>query len=231
MRYGLISILFGIIFFSAIFTFFSSDVFAETDIISVESFDISYTIENGIVNSISLEQDLLELVIEMDTFEDGTFEITIPRELLDAKFESEDDVFFILVSGFETDYVELASNSQSRTLIIPFFGGDSKIEIIGTHVLEPTTKPEVIEIPQWVRNNAAWWADDLIEDNDFVSGIQYLIQKGIMVIPPTESGSSSERKIPQWIKNNAGWWAEGQIGDTDFVSGIQYLIEKGIMRV
>ena len=36
------------------------------------------------------------------------------------------------------------------------------------------------EIPAWIKNNAGWWADDLIEDSDFVSGIQYLITEGIM---------------------------------------------------
>ena len=35
-------------------------------------------------------------------------------------------------------------------------------------------------IPIWVKNNAEWWADDLIGDSDFVSGIQFLITEGIM---------------------------------------------------
>ena len=38
------------------------------------------------------------------------------------------------------------------------------------------------EIPAWIKNNAGWWADDLIGDSDFVSGIQYLISEGIMNI-------------------------------------------------
>ncbi|MDX1596951.1 MAG: hypothetical protein R3327_08450, partial [Nitrosopumilaceae archaeon] len=83
----------------------------------------------------------------------------------------------------------------------------------------------------WVKNNAGWWAEGLIEDSDFVSGIQYLISKGIMTIPPTQAGESSTQEIPDWVKNNAGWWAEGLIEDSDFVSGIQYLISKGIMIV
>ena len=39
-----------------------------------------------------------------------------------------------------------------------------------------------ISIPDWVRNNAGWWADGLIGDSDFVSGIQWLITNGIMKI-------------------------------------------------
>ena len=166
----------------------------------------------------------------MDTTDDGTIEITIPRALLDAKFESVDDIFFILVDGFETDYVEIESSSDSRTLVIPFFGGDSTVDIIGTDALNPFAEPE-IEIPSWIKNNAGWWADDQIDDTAFVQGIQYLINEGIMNIPPTESGESSEGEIPAWIKNNAGWWASDQIDDETFVSGIQYLITTGILQV
>jgi len=35
-------------------------------------------------------------------------------------------------------------------------------------------------IPDWVRNNAGWWADGLISDDDFVSGIKYLVEQGII---------------------------------------------------
>ena len=38
------------------------------------------------------------------------------------------------------------------------------------------------EIPSWIKNNAGWWADGLINDSDFVSGIQYLITNGIMKV-------------------------------------------------
>ena len=37
-------------------------------------------------------------------------------------------------------------------------------------------------IPSWIKNNAKWWADDKIPDEDFVKSIQYLVKKGIIVI-------------------------------------------------
>jgi len=37
-------------------------------------------------------------------------------------------------------------------------------------------------IPQWVKNNVMWWSAGKISDNDFVSGIQYLIENGIIQI-------------------------------------------------
>ena len=100
-----------------------------------------------------------------------------------------------------------------------------------TSFLAPPTA-SITEIPQWVKNNAAWWADDQIDDESFVSGIQYLINQGIMKIPETSQGSGSgSNEIPDWIKGNAEWWADGQIDDNTFVSGIQWLISNGVMRI
>jgi len=39
-----------------------------------------------------------------------------------------------------------------------------------------------IAIPDWVKNNAGWWATDQIDDSAFVQGIQYLVQNGIIVV-------------------------------------------------
>ncbi|MGQ0637968.1 MAG: flavin monoamine oxidase family protein [Nitrososphaerota archaeon] len=86
-------------------------------------------------------------------------------------------------------------------------------------------------IPTWIKNNAGWWADGKIGDSDFVSGIKYLIEHKIMIIPETKQVTKSSEEIPSWIKNNAKWWAEGSIGDSDFVNGIQYLIQQGIMVI
>ena len=87
------------------------------------------------------------------------------------------------------------------------------------------------EIPEWIKNNAAWWADGQIDDASFVTGIQYLINKKIMMIPETSQGYGGSDEIPGWIKNNAAWWADGQIDDNTFVQGIQFLITSGIMKI
>ncbi len=86
-------------------------------------------------------------------------------------------------------------------------------------------------IPDWIRNNASWWNEGQIDDQAFVSGIQYLIKERIIDIPETTSTESSTDEIPQWVKNNAGWWADGSIDDEAFISGIKYLVEQGILQV
>jgi len=92
--------------------------------------------------------------------------------------------------------------------------------------------PSSAKIPDWIKSNAGWWADGLIDDNSFVQGIQFLIKEGLMKIPVTEQGSvSQDNKIPDWIKSNAGWWADGLIDDNSFVQGIQFLIKEGLMKI
>ncbi|MDH3766749.1 MAG: hypothetical protein OER82_13200 [Nitrosopumilus sp.] len=38
------------------------------------------------------------------------------------------------------------------------------------------------EIPEWVKNNAGWWSEDLILDRDFMQGIEFLGEQGIIKI-------------------------------------------------
>ncbi len=227
-RFNYLIILLGISLFAMPF----SSVYAETGSINVLEYDVSYDIESGTILDLYLDVDFLELIMDFVSTDDGLVELTIPRGLLDSKLSAtEDDIFFILIDGFETEYIEIESNAGSRTLVIPFLAGDEQLEIIGTDALEEIELILEIDIPDWVRNNAGWWADGQIGDSDFVSGIQYLISQGIMNIPETQSGQSTGDEIPGWVKNNAGWWADGQIGDSDFVSGIQYLITNGILAI
>lgn len=105
------------------------------------------------------------------------------------------------------------------------------LEIEIANSSEPKSDEQKSEIPNWIRNNAKWWADGAITDSDFISGIQYLITNGIMNIPQTYLGESTGKSIPDWVKQNAGWWGEGQIEDSDFLNGIQYLVKNGIIIV
>ena len=159
---------------------------AEATSFVLENQEIDYEIEGGTVSDMVIDSDFIELIVYIDSTDDGILQITFPRVLLDAKFNNVDDIFFVIVDGFQTEPVEINSDVNHRTLIIPFFDGDTQIEIIGTTVLEENlqefiSEPE-IKIPVWIKNNAGWWADNLIGDSDFVSGIQYLITEGIMKV-------------------------------------------------
>ncbi|HXV38615.1 MAG TPA: hypothetical protein VD699_03495, partial [Nitrosopumilaceae archaeon] len=151
--------------------------------------------------------------------------------------------------SFGTIITEIPNGDQVWRIESDIFGPDygdfiGKVESsINSFMLissEPTSKVTTDQIPQeamtqippWIKNNAKWWSEGSINDNDFVKGIQFLIKEGIIKIPKTESNSThAGEKIPDWIKNNAKWWSEDQISDNDFIKGIQYLVERGIIRV
>ena len=35
-------------------------------------------------------------------------------------------------------------------------------------------------VPNWLKNTAGWWSEDLIEDIEFINGLEYLIQKEVI---------------------------------------------------
>ena len=87
------------------------------------------------------------------------------------------------------------------------------------------------QIPKWVKNNAGWWAEGQIPEDDFMLGLQYLIDKEILIVSFIPTNQESLQAIPEWIKNNVGWWADGLISDAEFVSSLQFLIENKILLV
>jgi hypothetical protein len=128
---------------------------------------------------------------------------------------------------------------QTRSSIILILS----FSLIGSGILVPNSSAQDAQIPDWVRHVAGWWANGEISANEFLSGIEYLINNNIITIPfipcgvmstPLASGEYAmitNPPIPDWIKNNAMWWNEGLIEDTEFINGIEYLIKKQIMSI
>jgi len=64
-------------------------------------------------------------------------------------------------------------------------------------------KPEVFtlnipqSIPTWIKNTAGWWATDKIPDEEFLKGINFLIDNGLLIIdiPDLNKISEEEQKI------------------------------------
>ncbi|GFN42032.1 MAG: TPR repeat-containing protein [Marine Group I thaumarchaeote] len=109
-------------------------------------------------------------------------------------------------------------------------------KVIQKYPYTPTEKPMLViikpvVIPDWVKNNAKWWSEGEIKDDEFILGIQFLIKNGIMKVDPPASSNLSSVAIPDWVKNNAGWWADDLISDDEFVSGIYFMIQNGIIVI
>jgi len=154
------------------------------------------------------------------------------------------------VSIFITDPTERRSLllqqpiSQEHTEFPSKFPFDATIWKPGTYVLEleylgdKSSTQFIIEdtgkiaLPFWIKDLAHMWiTEPLVTDKDFARALEYLIEKGIISIPYTESGTETVSSIPEWVKNNAEWWIEGKISDTEFALALQYLVKTGIITV
>jgi len=109
--------------------------------------------------------------------------------------------------------------------------------LIGSGILVPNSSAQDVQIPGWVKNVAGWWANGIISENEFLTGIEYLINNNIILLDfvpcndKIQSQYGDTKSVPDWIKNNASWWSDNLIGDIDFINGLQYLIENKIIKI
>jgi len=67
---------------------------------------------------------------------------------------------------------------MGKTPLLIFFG----ILLFCVSVISLSTV-DASSIPDWVKNNAKWWAEGSISETDYISSLQYLINQGILSIP------------------------------------------------
>ena len=135
----------------------------------------------------------------------------------------------VLPTVYDTSYDPEIVFSNRIMLAEPFhvLSGEKKT----VHITVNETTPSYY-IPDWVKNNAGWWADGSIDDSSFIQSLQFLIQEDILKIPTTmQDMGYSSAKIPDWVKNNAGWWASDQIDDTSFIESIKFLIQNRLIII
>ena len=95
---------------------------------------ISYEITKAKLLNIIPDLDAVSLLIYIETTDEGSITLSIPRSILDSSINGGDDEFFVLVDGEEVDFEEIKT-SMDRTLTIEFLAGTEQIEIIGTFVI------------------------------------------------------------------------------------------------
>jgi predicted secreted protein with PEFG-CTERM motif len=138
----IIRALYGTTTIETSFEFFSKQTLVDTkDIFEVDAgsygtFDVDYTVRGATVKDMRVDSVALALLVILETEDDGSITLKLPRESIDAKIMNGlDDTFIILIDGVEVPYKEIITNSESRTITIEFEEGDSDIEIIGTFVV------------------------------------------------------------------------------------------------
>lgn len=108
-----------------------------------QSTGIRYTMDKGNILLYHVKFDPPSIEFDIETFGDAKLIVKIPRNLLDAKDNNENDVDFIVKSDADKIYnFQDESTKYFRTLTIPVPVGSSKITIIGTNLLNLPTSEE-----------------------------------------------------------------------------------------
>ena len=114
----------------------------EVKIEDAGTFDVEYTMKGGVVSGMKLNEKNLSLEILISTNTDGNLEINLPRNSIDAINNNGQDVDFIVLMyeensdlPIQTDYKLIENDGEFRAINIPIKNGDTKIEIVGTHVV------------------------------------------------------------------------------------------------
>jgi len=192
----------------------------------------------------------LQILSELKMYSDTDFDSYINLQnmfgsgLADSKFIAElDEIVHV---------TEMENGCTSGNSIGDFRDGNSDQQskfavgglIVQQGVILDDVTPEVI-IPQWIKSNAGWWANDTVTDETFVNALEFLIEQEIINMPKTVNVSEAPKDktkhefetveetipIPDWIKNNAAWWSEDAISNETFIDSIEYLINQKIIDV
>ncbi len=162
----------------------------------------------------------------------GIYTINLKNNIVPG--ESENFEFEIRYDSRAADFKIVGESNEYSTGLLDIFSlpqVPTSNAVLGDITPPEILKPIRIEIPTWLKNVAAFWCEDKIDDTSFIEGIQYLIDNEVVVVSTTSSSFGGSQNIPSWVKDNACWWSQGLIGDEDFASGLQFLISQGIIQI
>ena len=105
-------------------------------------------------------------------------------------------------------------------------------KVISKYPYDPTEKPVGLEkkyptsIPKWVKSITGWWTSGIVDDKEFVSILEYLLENEIIQIPPTQD---TEDTLSIEIKENFELWIKNNAEDNYFVVGVHLMIENEML--
>lgn len=85
-------------------------------------------------------------------------------------------------------------------------------------------------VPQWVKQDAMWWHDGKISDNEFINSIKWLVEKKIIPIQLVVFNNSTQNRSYEF-KDISYNWGVRKISDKDFVNTVRYMIENNVMNM
>ena len=135
---------------------FLSPVFGQTS-------GLDYDIRGGEVISIDIDDENNSLIILLEPNSKGELVITLPRNLIDAKANSQDTQFKILVGGLNLNFFDEIKTEKDRTITIPFNRYEDKVVIVGTQLFGQDRSQQNIE--EEIENTVKDELESEISDN------------------------------------------------------------------
>jgi hypothetical protein len=130
------------------------------------------------VTHVPTQKILKESVIYPKSFGNDLWAVQIAYLILESDLKLSGQ---ILTGEFEI-HIRTEFNSQTASATFFILESSSKSPL-------PTTSES--NIPDWIKNTAAWWADDKITETEFLGAIEYLIEKNVITI-----SNSKNENIP-----------------------------------
>ena len=169
-----------------------------------------------------------------------TFEVTveeIPKECIPV--EKKDDVkktSAILDSNSMHDLLYENNISPNPSNLVYYDSIDNT-----NSEIQFTSIDGQVNIPDWIKQLAMFWANKNISDEEFIAAVEFLIKSKIITsdrlsvsdeegTTGTQISPPGDVDIPLWVQNNAKWFAEGAIGAVDFARGLEFLVEEEIIK-
>ena len=155
------------------------------------------------------------------------FKQGVPLEITLEKPDGTTESFSVIPesSGAYDSEIPISEDLASGLYKVKVRYEDQEVESFSISILKEL-------VPSWIKNNAKWWSEKQIDDSDFLSGIQFMIQQKIILVSGTPGGSAQgDVPVPEWVRNNAGWWAADQISEDEFVRALEFLIQNGIIKI
>ena len=162
----------------------------------------------GEINGIEIDE-----IIRIEDVEAGSADNIIPRWIKNN------------AGWWATDQIDDFTFAQGIGFLI-------KNEIIQISDLPTTPDGDIIieediVIPEWIKNNAGWWANDNISDSDFLYGIKYLVESNIIKF----QSDDIEQYILDWdtIVSDSVYAYDGSIRmHSEFFDSVNYTVEYNV---
>ena len=68
---------------------------------------------------------------------------------------------------------------QEQIIDVPYETNVSEVKDMNIKIFE---EEKITNVPDWIKNTSGWWVEGQLSDIEFVNGIKYLIEKGIIIV-------------------------------------------------